>query len=292
MVEFFERHKRIFLLSGIALCILAIVLTIRPTIAPTFAQRGISLVITPMQRASSATISWVQGHFSAISNNQQLLAENSRLQEEINDLLIENHRLRIAGEENADLTALLDINQRYADLETLGARVIGANPNDWYHRFFLDRGTSHGVYVNMPVLGSGGLLGVIRQAMDTRSQFVSVIDSDFSASVMSVRTGDIGMISGDIVLMQQGLMRMDRIEAVAQIMPGDQIQTSIHSSIFPPGILVGTVVSVHPNPDGHTRHAIISPVADLDNISVVSIVIEVLGDPIATRDIHQFILED
>jgi len=292
MVEFFERHKRLFLLTGIFLCILAIIVTISPTVAPNFVQRGISLVITPMQRASSSAMSWVRGHFSAMANNQRLLSENTALQEQVNTLLIENHRLRIAGEENADLTALLDINQRYADLATMGARVIATNPNDWYHRFFLDRGSRDGIQENMPVLGDGGLIGVIRQVRDTSSQFVSVIDSDFSASVMSVRTGDIGMVSGDIALMQQGLARMDRIEAAAQIMPGDQIQTSIHSSIFPPGILVGTVVSVHPNPDGHTRHAIISPVANLNNISVVSIVTEVLGEATATRDIHQFILED
>lgn len=281
-----------FLLTGIALCILAIIVTISPTVAPNIVQRGVSLVVTPMQRGSSAAIAWVQGHFSAIANNQRLLAENARLQEQINLLLTENHRLELAGQENADLTALLDINRRYAHLTTLGARVIAVNPNDWYHRFFLNRGTRDGVQENMPVLGDGGLIGVVRQALDTRSQFFSVIDSDFSASVMSVRTGDIGMISGDIALMQQGQTRMDRIEPAAQIMPGDQIQTSIHSTIFPPGILVGTVVSVHPNPDGHTRHAIIEPAANLNNITVVSIVTEVLSDTATTRDVHDFILEE
>lgn len=292
MVEFFERHKRLFLLTGIFLCILAIIVTISPTVAPNLVQRGISLIVTPMQRASSASISWVRGHFSAIANNQRLLAENARLQEQVNNLLVENHWLKLAGEENAELAALLDINLRYANLETTGARVIGVDPNDWYHRFFLDKGSRDGIEVNMAVLGDGGLIGVIRHVLDTRSLFVSVIDSDFAASVMSVRTGDIGMLRGDIALMQQGLVRMDGIEAAAQIMPGDEIQTSIHSSIFPPGILVGTVESVHPNPDGHTRHAIINPVANLSNINVVSIVTEVFGDATATRDVHQFILED
>lgn len=291
MVGFFERHKRLFLLSGILMCILAIIITISPTMAPTIAQRGLASIVAPMQRGLSASIGWAQGHFSALANNQRLVQENNELQEQLNNLLIENQRLRLAGDENAELNALLDINQRYADLATRGARVIARTPNDWYHRFFVDRGTRDGIEVNMPVLGDGGLLGVVRQALPRSSQFVSVIDSDFSAAVMSVRTGDIGEIRGDIILMQQGLTRMDRIEAGAQIMPGDMIQTSIHSSIFPPGILVGTVVSVHPNPDGHTRHAIISPVANLDNIGIVSIVTEVLSETPTTRDVHQFILE-
>ena len=292
MIQFFERHKRIFLISGILLCVVAIVVTVSPTVVPNFAQRGVSLVITPMQRASSAAIAWVQGHFTAIANNQQLLRDNRNLQEQVNALLIQNHRLRLAGEENEQLTALLEINQRYADLDKIGARIIAQNPNEWYHRFFVDRGRRDGIEVNMPVLGDGGLIGVVRQVMDTRSQFVSVIDSDFSASVMSVRTGDIGDLRGDIVLMQQGLVRMDRIDAAANIRPGDQVQTSIHSTIFPPGLLVGTVLEVNLNPDGHTRHAIIRPVANLNNIAVVSIITEVLGDATATRDVHTFILED
>jgi len=292
MVELFGRHRRIFLLTGIGICILAIVFTVSPAAAPTALERGLSRIITPMQRVASASISWVQGNFSAISNNRQLLQENQRLQEQVSNLLIENHRLQLAGEDNARLSALLEINQRYAQLPTIGARVIGATPNDWYHRFILDRGTDDGITNNMAVLGDGGLIGVVRRVRPTSSQFVSVIDSDFSAAVMSSRTGDIGEIRNDIRLMQQGLMRMDRIVATAQIMQGDEIETSTHSSIFPPGILIGTVVSVHPNPDGHTRYAIIMPAANLSNPEVVSIVTAVVDDITAIRDGHNFILED
>ena len=292
MIELFGRHRRIFLLTGIGICILAIVLTVSPATAPTVLERGVSYIVTPMQRGVSTGISWVRGHFYVMSGNRRLLEENRRLQEQVSHLLIENHRLQLAGEDNAKLSALLDINQRYYSLPRMGARVIGATPNDWYHRFILDRGTNDGITNNMAVLGDGGLLGVVRRVRPTSSQFVSVIDSDFSAAVMSCRTGDIGEIRNDIILMQQGLMRMDRIVATAQIMPGDLIVTSTHSSIFPPGIIVGTVYSIHPNPDGHTRHAIIIPAANLSNIEVVSIVTEVVDDVTATRDGHNFIWEE
>ena len=275
MIALLERRRRIFLLTGIGICILAIILTINPTAGTNVFGRGLAYIVTPMQRGLNTGIAWVQGQFSVMANNRELLQSYQALQEQHSNLLIELYRLQLAGEENAMLSALLDINQRYGHLPTIGARVIGQNPNDWYHRFFLDRGTNDGITHNMAVLGDGGLVGVIRQAHSGRSQFASIVDSETSVAVMTRRTGDIGVTSGDIILMQQGLLRMDNIAATAQIMPGDEIVTSTHSVIFPPGILVGTVESIHPNPDGHTRHAIIRPAANMHNIEIVSIVTKV-----------------
>lgn len=292
MIRLFERHKRMFLLAGIALCIVAIILTVNPSVGANMAAQGLSHVITPMQRGASAAISWVQGNFSAMTNSRMLLEENHRLREENAVLRTENDRLQLAGDENAALNALFDMSQRYGHLPTIGARVIGHSPNDWHRRFFLDRGADDGIAANMAVIGDGGLLGVIRQVDAGRSQFVSITDSEFSVAVMNSRTGDIGMASGDIRLMQQGLIRMDRIEATAQLIPGDEIRTSTHSSIFPPGILVGVIESIYPNPDGHTRHAIIRPSVNLDAMGMVLVVAENFGNTAGLRDDFIVILED
>ena len=279
------------MLGGILVCVVAIVLTINPATGTNVFGRGLAYIVTPMQRGLNNSVGWVQGQFTVMSNNRQLLRDYQALQEQHSNLLIELYRLQLAGEENAMLSALLDINQRYGHLPTIGARVIGQNPNDWYHRFFLDRGANDGIAQNMAVLGDGGLVGVIRQAHSGRSQFASIIDSETSVAVMTRRTGDMGITTGDIRLMQQGLLRMDNIAAAAQIMPGDEIVTSTHSSIFPTGILVGTVESIHPNADGHTRYAIILPAANMNNIEVVSIVTKVVGDGNIIQDGHVIIEE-
>jgi len=294
MIDLFSRHKRVFLLSGILICIAAIIISISAATGTNIASRGLSSIITPLQRGSSAVIGWVQGHFSAMSNNQEMLDRLRSLEEENNRLRLENDRMRIAGEENELLNTMLNMSQRYAELPTMGARVIGVNPNDWYRRFFINRGTDDGIATNMAIIGDGGLVGVVRQTRTGSAQVITLIDSEFSVAVMSTRTGDIGMARGDIRLMQQGLLRMERIDAAVQIIPGDEIRTSTHSSIFPPGILVGTVVSIHPNPDGHTRHALIRPAANLDNLEIVLVVAEVFGDASTTgfQDGHDFGIEE
>jgi len=292
MIALFSRHKRIFLLSGITICIAAIIISITASTDTSFVGRSFSNIVTPLQRGTSAIIGWVQGHFSTVANNSEMLERLRALEEDNNRLRLENDRLRLSGEENELLSIMLNMSQRYAELPTMGARVIGVNPNDWYRRFFINRGTDDGISTNMAIIGDGGLVGVVRQTRQGSAQVITLIDSEFSVAVMSTRTGDIGMARGDIRLMQQGLLRMERIDAAVQIIPGDEIRTSTHSSIFPPGVLVGTVVSIHPNPDGHTRYALIRPAANLDNLEIVLVVAEVFGDASATQDGHYFGIEE
>ena len=279
-----ERHRRAFLLTGIAICVIAIILTISPSTRTNIVSGGVSYVVTPMQRGLNATVAWVQGNFSAVINNQYLITANRELQAEVNRLEFENSRLQLAAEENAMLNAALDMHQRYAELPTIGARVIAHDPNNFYRSFRIDRGSNNGVEMGMAVIADGGLAGLVRYVHPTSAQFVSIIDTRFAAAVSSPRTEDAGIAEGDTTLMKQGLLRMNHIEATAQIMPGDEIVTSSNSSLFPPGLRVGEVVSIHANPDGLTRHAIIRPAANLTNPEMVLIINEVFGDGQTVRD--------
>ncbi|MCL2356901.1 MAG: rod shape-determining protein MreC [Defluviitaleaceae bacterium] len=272
MVDFFAKKKRAFLLAGIGVCIIAIIFTINPSIGTNIFSSALTYVITPAQRGLNSSIAWGSGHFSALTNNQRLITENRELAAEINRLQFENFRLALAAEENEALNIALNMHTQYAHLSTMGARVIGQDPNDFRRSFHIDRGSSDGIETDMAVIANGGLAGVTIYASPTRTQFASVLDSRFSVAVVAPRTGDVGFARGHSAHMNDGLMRINHIEAGAQIMPGDEILTSSYSVIFPAGILVGEVVSVHTNPDGLTRYALLRPVADVDNLEIVLVV--------------------
>lgn len=283
-MAFLENHRRLFLLSGIGLCVIAIIFTINPGMGSNIVSGGLSYVVVPIQRGLTSTAAWFGGHFSAISNNQRLITENRELLAEINRLEFENHRLNLAAEDNARLSAALNMHVQYAHLPNIGARVIAHDPNNWYRSFRVDRGSNDGVEPGMAIIAGGGLAGVVRYVNPTSSQFVSVLDSRFAAAVIASRTDDTGIARGDTTLMQQGLMRIDHIEATAQIMPGDEILTSPDSAVFPSRLLLGEVVSIHTNPDGLTRYAIIRPAADISSPEVVLIISETFGTEL--RDVR------
>lgn len=270
---FLQKHKRIFLFSGIALCFVAIILSIFPGVRPTVVQQGVARVVVPMQQGVTHSIQWVQGRFAAMADNERLLNDNAALREEIASLALQVEQLYLAGEENYHLTALLNMRQRFPELPTVGVRVISQNPNNWRARFTIEAGTRDGIEANMPVLAGEAVKGIIGYAGTRHAEVITVLDSDFSIAVHSVRTETDGIVRGDIQLAQQGLMRMDFIAASANIMPGDHLITSVYSPLFPPGLPVGTIVSVHPNADGLTQYAIVEPAAGMERPRMVLVVV-------------------
>jgi rod shape-determining protein MreC len=248
------------------------VLSLFPGVRPTVAEQGLALVIVPLQRGMSTSIAWLQGGFAAMADNAGLLAQNAVLREENSRLTLENERLTLAGEENYNLNKLLDMRRRFSELPTIGARVIGQNQNNWFSRFTIEVGTQDGIAVNMPVMAGDAVIGIVHHACIRHAEVLMIFDSEFTVAVHSVRTETDGIVRGDIQLARDGLLRMDFIAATANIIAGDTLVTSANSPHFPPGLPVGTVVSVHPNPDGLTLHAIVEPSAGTARPQMVLVV--------------------
>lgn len=270
-MEFIHKYKRIFLLVGMGICVAAMAITLNPNYRPSVIVRSLGRVIVPLQSGATAAVSWVDSSISLFWEMRHLQQENEWLKEQIGWLEVENRRLQLAGEETQLLLELLDVRERYGELPTIGARIIGHDPSAWYFSFTIDRGTRDGLADNMAVLGPGGLIGRIHQVYPTHSKVMAIIDDRFFVSVQSVRTEDLGVVRGDSTLMQQGLVRMDRIDHTAHIMIGDEVVTSLFS-MFPPGIMVGTVIDVQPTPDGLAQYAIVSPAANVRQLEHVLVV--------------------
>jgi len=278
-MEFLRKHKRLFLAFGIVICFTAIIITVTGVAPTSFLGRAFGYVVTPMQRGTSSASTWISGRIAVLAQSEQILAENRALQEENARLRAENARLHLLDEESIHLHSLFNMRQRYPQLPMEGARIIGQNPNDWQSRFTIDKGANHGITTNMIVLGEdGGVLGRIGQVGANHSQVITIMDSSFASAARNTRTEDVGTVQGNLELANDGLIRMDHILATARFMEGDEIITSAHGAFFPPGLSIGTVVSVHGIPGGLAQYAIIQPTASLGRIDFVLIVTQLFED--------------
>jgi len=285
-MEFINRRKRLFLALGILFCFAAIIVSITG-VAPTgFIGRGVSYVVVPMQRGASSATGWVSGRFSILARSAEILAENQALVEANIRLSNENARMAALDEEVTRLLTLLNMRERYPHLPMIGARIIGQNPNDWQSSFYIDVGENDGVFPYMVVLGDGGVLGVIHETGPNHALVVSVLDNNFAAAARNARTEDLGTLRGDLDLRNDGLIRMRHIIYTARFMPGDEITTSAHGTVFPQGLHVGTVVDLQPNPEGLTQYAIIRPSVNLDRVDMVLVVTRLFGDASDIDDIE------
>jgi len=271
-LDFIYRHKRAFIIFGVVLCIAMSVVTINFREDPTFIENAIGLALVPAQRLAADIGRWVSVRVTTLASLAELERRNAELERLNERLSAENSRLRILESENERLSALLQIDQQYANLPKLGARIIAFDMGNWYNRFTIDRGRRDGLERNMVVLGTAGLIGIIEEVGYTYSKVVALIDTSSSISAKSIRTDDIGFVRGDFELMEQGFCRMERIDIAAQIMVGDEIVTSNLSDIYPPGITIGVVREIHLNHDGLTKYAVIEPVEDFRRLNTVLVI--------------------
>jgi len=277
-MDFIRKYKRLFLAFGILFCFAAIIVTITGVAPTSFIGRGVGYVVVPMQRGASSATGWVSGRFYILARSAEILAENQALVEENIRLSNENARAEALYQENIRLRTIINMHERYPQLPMTGARIIGQNPNDWQARFMINVGENDGVFPYMVVLGDGGVLGVIHETGPNHALVISIRDNSFAAAARNTRTEDVGVVRGDLDLMHDGLMRMQNIVYTARFMPGDVITTSDHGTVFPQGLTLGTVESIHPGPEGLTQYAIIRPSVNLDRVDMVLVVTQLFGD--------------
>ncbi|MDR1001189.1 MAG: rod shape-determining protein MreC [Clostridiales bacterium] len=279
-MEFLKRHKRLFLGIMSALCIVAAFVTINTDIRLSVVRNVAAYVINPLQNGLSSSANWVGDRINFFITMGSLYDENKRLRAENEDLTLEINRLRLAESDNKMLSQLLELDREYAQYSKTGAKITDKDPDDWIDVYTINKGASDGLALNMIALAPGGLMGIITHCGINSSTVRSIIDSRSSVTAKCMRTGDIGYVKGDSVLMREGLCRMSLIDYAAEILEGDEIVTAPMSAYYPAGITIGHVLSVESDPNGLTKHAIIQPSASLYRLETLLIVTEQKDAPV------------
>jgi len=85
-------------------------------------------------------------------------------------------------------------------------------------------------------------------------------------------------VEGDFTLMLEGLTKLSFLPVGAQLISGEQVTTSGLGGVYPPGLLIGSVVAVLTQEDGIGRYAKIQPAADIAGIQYVYVITDYGGE--------------
>lgn len=235
--------------------------------APTFVENSYGSVITPLQSFNSGIFDWfgnISRYFKGISN---LDAENKELKEDLLEARAELNRLKLVESENIQLEALVKLQQDYSQYSTIGAKVIGKDPGNWFDTFIINKGTNYGLEKNMVVMNEDGLVGKISECGYNYSKVVSIINDSDAVSAESLRTNDIGYVVADFS--GDAKCKMQYSDKNADILVGDEIVTSHLSEIFPEGISIGHVSKLTVDSQTSMQYAIIEPSVDFSKLKYV-----------------------
>jgi len=167
----------------------------------------------------------------------------------------------------------LDIDYSLTDYEYLNATVISRNVGYWYNTITIDKGSSSGIEVEMPVINAYGLLGKVVNTTYTSSTIRLITTSDtnnkISVSIISNDEKLHGLINGYDY--ESGTLEVEGISNTKTVRVGDLVYTSGLGGVFPSGILIGKVESITTDSYDLSKIINVTPSANFDDINYVTI---------------------
>ena len=154
------------------------------------------------------------------------------------------------------------------------AKIISHEAGNYSTVLTLNKGSVHGIKINMPVITSSGLLGSVSEVGLNWCKVVSIVETSSKVGVYTDRTGVIGTVEGSLELRQQGQCLMS-YGSDADIKVGDRVYTSGTGSIYPYGLLIGRIVSIEADETTRRLMAVVQPavnimdMAELDGVMVI-----------------------
>ena len=283
-MKVFFRSVRFKVLLGILLVLLGFMIAAVYSvgIGPIFSQ-AVSFVTVPVQRISAGISDSVAEFFQRFEDSSVLFEENKMLREERSRLLAQMANYERLRHENEQLREIIGMVEERRDFLPIPASVIARDPASRFHSFTIDRGLLDNIRPFDPVITADGLVGYVWEVGLTYAQVLTILDINVNVGVYSSATRDIGLVSGDILLAEQGLNRLEYLDRESNVTPGDIILTSGGSifpgsgSIFPRDILVGTVLRVEPSAYGTSLIAVLEPAVDIPSVTNVFVVTDFEG---------------
>ena len=236
---------------------------------------AVSSVIAPMQKGINAIGVKISERMDYATTLKKTVRKNKKLQSQIDKLSAENKLLQQDKYELENFRKLYDLDQQYAGYPKVAARVISSDPDNWYNTFIIDKGSKNGLKKNMNVMANGGLVGIITEVNKSYSKVRSIIDDNSNISGTVLGSSENCIVSGNLKLINNGVIEVSGINGDAKIEDGAEVVTSQISDKYLPGILIGYLKDLKKDSSNITQTGYLSPVVDFSSLDMVLVITQV-----------------
>lgn len=191
--------------------------------------------------------------------------QNRELQAQIQQLQLEQVRLRQDAEQARRLQVLLRFKEQFID-QTVAAQVIGASGSEQSRIVYLDKGSADGLQQDMAVISADGIVGKVIQVFRHTAQVLLINDQTSGVGTILEQSRLQGVLRGK----PSGELVLDNVMAEEDVRPGERLLTSGGDQIFPKGLPVGTIASA--TRGGEFLTVRVRPAAALNHLEEVLII--------------------
>lgn len=231
----------------------------------------IQALASPAQSISTGASGAGTNFVRQIVNFRSTANENERLKQELATAQLELRNARQATGENDQLRGLLNLKEK-TGYDQVTARVIARDSSIWFNTVTIDRGSSSGVALNMPVVTGDGIVGRVIALSPWTAQVMLVTDEKAAAGAIVGQLSGSGALGSVRGLGNKGLIEMRYVSGLQKVEVGDYILTTGQDGIYPPGLSVGEVVQVKAG-SATQLEILIRPGAKLDQLREVAVLL-------------------
>jgi rod shape-determining protein MreC len=221
---------------------------------------------------------WVDKQYSSVEGYFRLKAENKRLAEEnaaLRNLLGSN----FSGPDTTTIfyldSIVKDTTNRMRKFTWLPAKVINNSITLQYNYITLERGSGQHVTKGMAVVAPGNtIVGVVVSTSKNYSVVMSLLHRNSKPSCMLKKDKNTGSLEWDGT--DPLVLTLKNIPKSSKVVVGDTVLTSQYSSVYPYGLMVGTVSKIDSDPASNFHTLRVRPATNFSAIQHVYLVANLL----------------
>ncbi|UAB81613.1 rod shape-determining protein MreC [Marixanthomonas sp. SCSIO 43207] len=200
----------------------------------------------------------VTGYFGLENENERLIEENKRLRTQLSTFNSERDSLKI------------DSNNISPDFIFRSARIINNTYSKTKNYLTLKKGKKDSIKIDMGVISSKGIIGIVNATSENFSTVQSILNTNSQINARLKKSSHFGSLTWDTK--KPNIVQLIDIPRLAPVAVGDTIVTGGKSTIFPEGILIGTVDSFNLEEDANYYDLQVKLFNDMTNLKHVYII--------------------
>ena len=231
----------------------------------TLFERTVMTLFSPVPKAVNEVGQGALDIYHGYLDMRRAVSENVQLRRRLAELTQENLILRRSNSDLARMRSLLSYSEEFT-IPTLLAEIVMVDTSGRFKSAILDRGSDHGVEINDVVVHPSGLVGRVILTTKDLSKVQLVIDRGASVGSLVERSRRQGVVTGS----DGGLLSMEYVPNMSDVVVGDLILTAGIDGVFPKGVPIGKVVEAEEGSDLF-KNVTVQPSVDFRSVEEVLI---------------------
>ncbi len=202
-------------------------------------QGAVSEMASPLSLAGAAVSSGTSAVGTSLEDMTVDKNSLSSLKDYNAELLEQYTQMEEYRQEAERLQELLDLKES-ADVNGVGARVIGKSTNAWDQTITINKGTNDDVQTGLTVMSASGVIGQVVQVSGGTAAVRLLTDPQSGAAAMIQSNREEGVVRGSL----EGVLYLEDLDVNADVEVGDTVVTSGLGGSYRSGLIIGAVAKV------------------------------------------------